>query len=103
MTHACLNLSTKFASIQRSDAGKDKQVLVHTRSIGDKNYTVKEIYLEGSDPSNEETYTEEVLKNLTFDEIRAFQEAWDKNWNPSLDQPKRRTVIGFFKEMFGYE
>jgi len=40
---------------------------------------------------------------MTSDEYRAFQEAWDKNWNPSLDQdqPKEGGVIGFFKKMFG--
>ena len=85
------------------DAGKDVRVLVHTRFIGDKNYTVKKINLEGSDPSNEET--EEVLaeNNLTSDEVRTFQEDWDKNWNPSLDQPKEGGLIGFFKKMLGYE
>ena len=91
------------------EAGKEEQVLVHTRSIGDKSYTVKK-----SDPSNEET--EEVVEgnNWTSDEKRAFLEDWDKNWNPSLkrkiynyytsfDQPKEGGVIGFFKKMFGYE
>ena len=80
------------------DAGKDEQVLVHTRSIGDKSYTVKK-----SDPSNEET--EEVVEgnNWTSDEKRAFLEDWDKNWNPSIDQPKEGGVIGFFKKMFRYE
>ena len=87
----------------RPVSGKEEQVLVHTRSIGDKNYTVKKINLEGSDPSNEET--EEVLaeNNLTSDEVCAFQEAWDKNWNPSLDQPKEGGIIGFFKKTLGYE
>ena len=80
------------------DAGKDEQVLVHTRSIGDKSYTVKK-----SDPSNEET--EEVVEgnNWTSDEKHAFLEDWDKNWNPSIDQPKEGGVIGFFKKMFRYE
>ena len=87
------------------DTGKDEHVLVHTRSIGDKSYTVKK-----SDPSNEET--EEVVEgsqyffpgnNWTSDEKRAFLEDWDKNWNPSIDQPKEGGVIGFFKKMFGYE
>jgi len=84
------------------DAGKDEQVLVHTRSIGDKNYTVKKINLEGSDPSNEETEVS-VENNLTSDKVCAFQEAWDKNWNPSLDQPKEGGIIGFFKKTLGYE
>ena len=34
------------------------------------------------------------------DEVRAFQEAWDKNWKPSFDQPKEG---GFFKKTLGYE
>ena len=86
------------------DAGKEEQVLVHTRSIGDKNYTVKKINSEGSDPSNEGS-PEEVVEenNLTVEEARAFQEDWDKNWNPSLAQPKEGGVKGFFKRMLGYE
>ena len=85
------------------DAGKDQQVLVHTRSIGDKDYTVTKIKLEGSDPSNEETEEISWENNLTSDEDLAFQESWDKNWNPSLDQPREGGVIGFFKKMLGYE
>ena len=86
------------------DAGKDDQVLVHTRSIGDKDYTVKKINSEGSDPSNEGS-PEEVVEetNMTFEEISAFQEDWDKNWNPSLAQPEEGGVKGFFKKMLGYE
>ena len=61
------------------DAGKDEQVEVHTRSIGDKSYTVKK-----SITSNEVT-EEEVVEgnNWTSDEKLAFIEDWDKNWNPS--------------------
>ena len=79
------------------DAGKDEQVLVHTRSIGDKDYTVKKVNSEGS--------PEEVVEetNMTFEEISAFQEDWDKNWNPSLAQPEEGGVKGFFKKMLGYE
>ena len=60
------------------DAGKDEQVKVHTRSIGDKSYTVKRV------TSNEVT-EEEVVEgnNWTSDEKLAFIEDWDKNWNPS--------------------
>ena len=59
------------------DAGKDEQVKVHTRSIGDKSYTVKRV------TSNEVT-EEEVVEgnNWTSDEKLAFIEDWDKNWNP---------------------
>ena len=93
-----LKTLNRVVSQDGPDAGKDEQVLVHTRSIGDKSYTVKK-----SDPSNEET--EEVVEgnNWTSDEKHAFLEDWDKNWNPSIDQPKEGGVIGFFKKMFRYE
>ena len=63
------------------DAGKDEQVKVHTRSIGDKSYTVKRV------TSNEVT-EEEVVEgnNWTSDEKLAFIEDWDKNWNPSYQE-----------------
>ena len=93
-----LKTLNRVVSQDGPDAGKDEQVLVHTRSIGDKSYTVKK-----SDPSNEET--EEVVEgnNWTSDEKHAFLEDWDKNWNPSIDQPKEGGVIGFFKKIFRYE
>ena len=63
------------------DAGKDEQVKVHTRSIGDKSYTVKRV------TSNEVT-EEEVVEgnNWTSDEKLAFIEDWVKNWNPSYHE-----------------
>ena len=64
-----------------SEDGKEERVLVHTRSIGDKRYTVKRMVSEGSE--NEETEEE---CNMTCHEVAAFQEEWNKNWNPSLGQ-----------------
>ena len=65
------------------DAGKEEQVLVHTRSIGDKIYTVKKF---GS--ADEET--EEVVEeyNMTCLEVANFQEDWSKMeakiWGPTI-------------------
>ena len=55
------------------DAGKEEQVLVHTRSIGNKSYTVKKI-------DSEDEETEEVVEenNMTCLEVAAFQEDWSK-------------------------
>jgi hypothetical protein len=39
----------------------------------------------------------------TSAEFHAFREDWDKNWNPSLGQPKEGGFKGFFKKMLGYE
>ena len=54
----------------------DEQVLVHTRSIGDKNYTVKKTGF-GSD----QKFFLEVLEHnkLNSIELATFQEVWRKN------------------------
>mgnify|MGYP001171147209 CR=1 FL=1 len=64
-----------------SECGKEERVLVHTRSIGDKKYTVRRLVSEGSE--NEETEEE---CNMSCLELAAFEEDWNKNWNPSLGQ-----------------
>ena len=61
------------------DAGKEEQVLVHTRSIGDKDYMVKKI-------NSEETEKVVEENNMTRLEVEAFLEEWSKNWNPNLGQ-----------------
>ena len=72
--------------------GKEEQVLVHTRSIGDKSYTVKKI-------DSEDEETEEVVEenNMTCLEVAAFQEDWSKMeaklWGPTI----RRSQRIFFK------
>ena len=81
--------------------GKEEQVLVHTRSIGDKNYTVKKINSEGSE--NEETEKVVEENNMTRLEVEAFQEEWSKNWNPTLGQQEEGGIKGFFKKLLRYE
>ena len=66
-----------------SEGEKEERVLVHTRSIGDKRYTVKTIVSEAEGSENEETEEE---CNMTCLEVAAFEEDWNKNWNPSLGQ-----------------
>ena len=77
-----------------SEGGKEEQVLVHTRSIGDKRYIVKRIVSEGSE--NEETEEE---CDMTCLEFAAFQEEWIKNWYPSLGQEHTGGNKGFFKKL----
>ena len=57
------------------DAGKVEHVLVHIRSIGDKNYTVKKIGF-GSDNEKIEEVLEENKMNCL--DVAAFQEVWTK-------------------------
>ena len=78
------------------DAGKEEQVLVHTRSIGDKDYMVKKI-------NSEETEKVVEENNMTRLEVEAFQEEWSKNWNPNLGQQKEGGIKGFFKKLLKYE
>ena len=67
---------------------KEKQVLVHTRYIGDKSYTVKKI-------DSEDEETDEVVEenNMTCLEVAAFQEDWSKMeaklWGPTIRRSQR--------------
>ena len=75
------------------DAGKEEQVLVHTRSIGDKDYMVKKI-------NSEETEKVVEENNMTrLEDVEAFQEDWSKNWNPNLGQQEEGGIKGFFKKL----
>ena len=56
------------------DAGKEEQVLVHTRSIDDKTYTVRK---SGSDLEKiEEVMEDNKMSSL---DVATFQEVWTKN------------------------
>ena len=63
--------------------GKEKQEIVFTRSIGDKSWSERKII----STENEETYLSET--SMTWEEVQAFEEDWNKNWNP-VDIPTPR-------------
>jgi hypothetical protein len=69
-------------------SGKEVEILVHTRSIGNKNVSVSE---NNGIESND--YDDDIV-------IETFKAEWNKNWPYST---KRRGVKGFFKKMLGYE
>ena len=85
-----------------SEGEKEERVLVHTRSIGDKRYTVKTIVSEAEGSENEETEKVVEENNMTRLEVEAFQEEWTKNWKPNLDQ-QERGIKGFLKKLLKYE
>ena len=85
-----------------SEGEKEERVLVHTRSIGDKRYTVKTIVSEAEGSENEETEKLVEENNMTRLEVEAFQEEWTKNWKPNLDQ-QERGIKGFLKKLLKYE
>ena len=55
------------------DSGKVERVLVHTRSIGNKNYTVKKIGFGSDNEIIEEVLEENKMTSL---EVAAFEEVW---------------------------
>ena len=86
------SLNRKVIQDQRTWRWKEEQVLVHTRYIGDRSYTVKKI-------NSEDEETEEVVEenNMTCLEVGTFQEDWSKMeaklWGPTI----RRSQRFFFK------
>ena len=68
------------------DAGKEEQILVHTRSIGDKSITEKKNLLQNQRLTRQRPVGVVEENNMTFLEVIEFEEKWDKNWNPSIFQ-----------------
>ena len=83
------------------DAGKDKLVLVHTRYIGDKSCTVKQINDKYSEYFAYSEY-EVKVSNMTFLEVATFLENWCKNWNPRPGQQQTGGIKRFFKKLFKF-
>ena len=64
------------------DSGKVERVLVHTRSIGNKSYTVKKIGFGSENCQIEEQLEENKMTSL---EVWTFQEVWKENKMTSFD------------------
>ena len=73
------------------DAGKEEQVLVHTRSIDDKTYTVRK---SGSDLEKiEEVMEDNKMSSL---DVATFQEVWTKNSSRRIVQKEyKKGYSGF--------
>ena len=67
------------------DAGKEEQVFFYDRSIDGQRYSFEKNDSEGSN-SEETEDLKAVLNNMELPyyplAVKAFQEAWNKNWNP---------------------
>ena len=73
------------------DAGKEEQVLVHTRSIDDKTYTVRK---SGSDLEKiEEVMEDNKMSSL---DVATFQEVWTKNSSRRIVQKEYKKECGGF-------
>ena len=94
------------------DAGKVEQVLVHTRSIGNKSYTVKKIGFGSENCQIEEQLEENKMNSL---EVWTFQEVWKENKMTSFDVTTFEEVLrrigqqeaggfkSFLKKLLKYE
>ena len=73
------------------NAGKEEQVLVHTRSIDDKTYTVRK-----SGPDLEKI--EEVMEDnkMSSLDVATFQEVWTKNSSRRIVQKEYKKEYGGF-------
>ena len=98
------------------NAGKVEQVVVHTRSIGDKNYTYKKIGFGSNNEQIEEVLEENKMNCL---EVAAFQEVWKRapvtttpsidmlrygweeieKWTPTIREDEPGILTRFFKMM----
>ena len=86
------------------DAGKVERVLVHTRSMGDKTYTVHKIGFGSDKVEIEEVLEENKMNSL---ELAAFQEVWRKNCHlriePRIGQQETGSFKIFCKKLLIYE
>ena len=80
------------------DAGKVERVLVHTRSMGDKTYTVHKIGFGSDHEKIEEVLEENKMNSL---ELAAFQEVWNgrKERIATIREDEPGILTRFFKMM----
>ena len=94
------------------DAGKVEHVLVHIRSIGDKNYTVKKIGFGSDNEQIEEVLEENKMTSLEVAafqlvippcqyefELENFKNEWEEKWNPTIREDEPGILTRFFKMM----
>ena len=86
-------LQRKELFTQMNAEGESETLIVHTRAIDDKIYTVKETIKDG------ETLNETVETEMSAEEVEIFKENWERMWNPSI-QEESSGVVGKFLSKF---
>jgi hypothetical protein len=56
-------------------------VLIHSRFVDDRSYTVHETLTEGNDDEPDQV----VITQMTQEEVERFEEDWINLWNPKID------------------
>ena len=86
-------------SLECGTVEKDDQTLIHTRSIGTKEYIVKKVANQDDDCGAKEI----METNMTEEEVEAFHSEWNKKWNPSIVCQQSGGIKGFFKSLLRLE
>jgi len=77
-----------------AEEGKEKKVLHHVRSIGDREYVVKQITIEGK------IVDETVDTSMNEEETVQFRTDWEAKWHPSIGAEGKSGGIGHFFKKF---
>ena len=75
-----LRESKELIQVVDDESGQPKQSLIHSRSIGDNKYVVKQVKVA------EEIIEETVDTNMNDTEIEKFNQDWIDQWQPSIGQ-----------------
>ena len=84
--------TTKMAEDSDSNAETVEEVKIWTRRIGDRAVSKSTSLVDG-----QEVETSEALEGLDSDQMQEFEEAWDKDWKPSMriDMDENLKAIDF--------
>ena len=84
--------TTKMAEDADSNAETVEEVTIWTRRIGDRAVSKSTSLVDG-----QEVETSEALEGLDSDQMQEFEEAWDKDWKPSMkiDMDENLKAIDF--------
>ena len=75
-----LRESISFIQVIDEESGQPKKTLIHSRSIGDNKYVVKQVKVA------EEIIEETADTNMNDTELEKFNQDWIDQWQPSIGQ-----------------
>ena len=90
-----LHESKELNHVIDDESGQSKQILVHSRSIGDKKYIVKQVKI------GDEIVEENIETNIDDADLEDFNQDWIDKWQPSIGQQTGflASIGNFFKKV----
>ena len=88
-----LRESKELNHVIDDESGQSKEILVHSRSIGDKKYVVKQVKI------GDEIVEEDIDTNIDDADLEDFNQDWIDKWQPSIGQQTGflASIGNFFK------